>query len=173
MTRSRAKVPAAVYAAIVLMRLGAALAIASVVSFALQRSEFRDHVAARTGDASGAAKVLDVVVVGVAIAGLVCAGLWIWMAVMNAKGRNWARIVATVFGALYISSGVLAFALNGSYVTAEVNNVRLDLSMQNALLLCSVLIAVPALVLMWVSSSSRWYEPRVPAPPAPATIVSH
>jgi hypothetical protein len=45
------------------------------------------------------------VAVGTAVAviiGLISVGLWVWMAVMNRKGRSWARIVATVLGGLNI-----------------------------------------------------------------------
>ena len=34
------------------------------------------------------------------VVGLIGIALWIWMAQMNKRGRNWARITSTVFFAL-------------------------------------------------------------------------
>jgi hypothetical protein len=49
--------------------------------------------------------VYGVAVAVVLIVGLVGAGLWVWMAVKNRSGRNWARILSTVFfGFLCIST---------------------------------------------------------------------
>ena len=36
-------------------------------------------------------------IVAVVIVGIIGIGLWLWMARMNYKGRNWARITGTVF----------------------------------------------------------------------------
>jgi hypothetical protein len=96
--------PSSLLTAVRLMYVGAALsAIFLIVGFT-QRGPLRDQIADDQPQLS--ADELDAAVaVGTAVAviiGLISVGLWVWMAVMNRKGRSWARIVATVLGGLNI-----------------------------------------------------------------------
>ena len=44
------------------------------------------------------------------VIGILAVGLWIWMARANAKGRTWARVVASVLFGLNTLSVLLAVA---------------------------------------------------------------
>lgn len=50
--------------------------------------------------------MIPIIQIGGAFFGLIALGLWIWMAVMNGKGRNWARVTGTVFGALSLAGSL-------------------------------------------------------------------
>lgn len=98
---------------------------------------------------------IPVLMVGIVVLGVVTLGLWIWMAVVNGKGRNWARIVATVFG---------AFAVFGSL--SSIANIPAALSMDAAdtvmvlqsvvLGLVDLALAITILVLLWVPSTNAY-----------------
>ena len=82
------------------------------------------------------------------VAGLVGVGLWVWMAVKNGQGRSWARVVATVLGALNIVFTLLGLA--GGTATA----VTLVSS------LVSLVLAGVILYLLYRPESTRFYDFR-------------
>jgi hypothetical protein len=80
------------------------------------------------------------------VVGLLTLALWLWMAVMNGRGRNWARIVATVLGAFSVCGGV------GSFANTMTTGVTVLFS------LLQLALATVVLVLLWLPSSSAYYR---------------
>lgn len=89
----------------------------------------------------------------VAVAAVLAAleiALWITMAVMNRRGYNWARIVATVLGTSALVIGVVSVALtliqgNGVAISILYNTVDQGIS-------------IVILVLLWLPAASRYYR---------------
>lgn len=76
------------------------------------------------------------------------AGLWAWMAIMNGKGRKWARAVATVFFAISVVSTISAVFVQPAAPITIVFNVL------------SLLVGLGALILMYKPESTAFYEAR-------------
>jgi hypothetical protein len=77
--------------------------------------------------------------------GLVGVGLWIWMAMANKRGANWARIVATVF------FGLDTLSLLANFARPEALFIRLV-----GLLIW--LIGLGAVILLWQRQSSEYFK---------------
>ena len=80
------------------------------------------------------------------VVGVIAVGLWLWMAAANGAGKSWARIVATVLGALGALSAVLSLT-TGTGITI-------------ALQLVILVLAVAILVLLWRPASSAYFQAR-------------
>ena len=106
--------PSSLLTAVRLMYVGAALSAIFLILGLTQADSLRDQIADNQPELT--ADELDVAVaVGTAFAviiGLISVGLWIWMAVMNRKGRSWARVVATVLGGLNIVFTLIGLTQN-------------------------------------------------------------
>jgi hypothetical protein len=137
--------PSSLLTAVRLMYVGAALSTIFLIVGLTQRGPLRDQIADDQPQLS--ADELDAAVaVGTAVAviiGLISVGLWIWMAVMNRKGRSWARIVATVLGGLNI-----VFTLIGL-----TQNVGIDTIVN----IVSIVLAAAILWLLYRPESSAYY----------------
>lgn len=100
--------PKSIALAVKLMFVGAGLAILGALSTLLQTDAMREaaqQASEDLGETMTSTELDAVVAVGVGFAlfsGLVGALLWVLMAVMNGKGKKWARIVATVFFVLSV-----------------------------------------------------------------------
>ena len=101
--------------------------------------------------------IVPIIQIGGAVFGLITLGLWIWMAVMNGKGRNWARITATVFGALSLAGSISSLAnLAGS---AALGGAAMPGSAASAVLaVIDPLLVVAILVLLWLRPSSAYFS---------------
>lgn len=100
--------------------------------------------------------MVPLIQIGGAVLGLVGLGVWIWMAVMNGKGRNWARIVATVLGALSLA-GTLSSLANVAG-TAALGGGTLPMSTANVVLsVVDPVLVVAILVLLWLRPSSAYF----------------
>jgi hypothetical protein len=116
------------------MYVGAALSAALSVLYLLigltQADSLRDEVADNAPELSGD-QVDTLVAWGTAlpvIIGLISVGLWIWMAVMNRKGRSWARIVATVLGGLNIVLTLIGLLTQNTGIGTVVNLITIALA---------------------------------------------
>jgi hypothetical protein len=88
------------------------------------------------------------------VASLIGAGLWIWMARANKRGRPWARITATVFFGILTAgelSLLIEFLASGSSLAA------LYLGVDVSLFFVYWLVALSAVVLLWRRSASDYY----------------
>jgi len=92
------------------MRVGAGLSVLGMVLSLLSMGNVKDLIrktAADSGTPFTEAQVsagATAAIVAAAIFGLIGAGLWLWMASANGKGKKWARVVATVFFVLSLLS---------------------------------------------------------------------
>lgn len=90
--------------------------------------------------------------------GILGAGLWIWITVMCALGRHWARVTGSVFFAL----GCLMWVLSLTDGTIP-GSAKL-------LLAATFFAALPALITLWRPDSNAYFRPAgVGAPAYPAT----
>ena len=151
------------------MWLGGLLSVVSaILLLALDTAEMKSLMVTEmekqpTSDPSviDAQEIVDVLVpiiqIGGAIFSLVILGLWIWMAVMNGKGRNWARITATVFGALSLASSLSSVAnLAGN---AALGGATMPMSAGSTVLaIVDPLLVIAILVLLWVRPSSAYFS---------------
>ena len=86
-------------------------------------------------------EVDSAVAVGIGFAvviGLIGVGLWLWMASANGQGKSWARIVATVLGALNVVGAIFSLAVTPATAVSAV------------LTIVSLILAVVILVLLYL-----------------------
>lgn len=145
--------PSTIRTAVRLMWVGAALSLLGALTIFFVTDQIRDEV--RTSEPSLTSSEVDsavaVLVTFTVISGLVTVGLWLWMAIANGKGKNWARVVATVLGALNVLFTLASLGLDTA------NGPGLAFSF------ASVALAVVVLVLLYRPESSRFYEARTRA----------
>jgi hypothetical protein len=144
--------PSTIATAVKLMYAGAALSLLSVIVTLVTLDTFKDTIeeSVREADTGATQTTIDAAIaVGITTAvvlGLVGVGLWLWMAWKNGQGRSWARIVATVFGALNLVFTLLGFTQPGmTPVTVTIGIVNM-------------ILAVVILVLLWKKESTEYYE---------------
>ena len=140
--------PSSVTRAVQLMYVGAALSILETIVAWATKSQLRDQIEATsptlTPDQVESAVTVSLVT-GIVV-GVIAVGLWLWMAAANGAGKSWARIVATVLGALGALSAVLSLT-TGTGITI-------------ALQLVILVLAVAILVLLWRPASSAYFQAR-------------
>jgi hypothetical protein len=140
--------PSSVLTAVKLMYVGAALSAISFLFSLLTQDSARERLLER--DPTLTEGELDTAVAfGVALAvviGLLAILLWVWMAETNRRGKSWARIVATVLGALNI-----VFTLFGLFIG---QNSPLVLVFS----LISAALAAAILYLLFRPDSNAYYE---------------
>jgi hypothetical protein len=132
--------------AVRLMWAGAALALLSVIisvafSSKINATNRADNKTVLT--ASQIHTLANVTVVVLVIAGLIGVLLWVWMAWANNRGRNWARIVATVLFALDTISFILSIS------RASVSIIFLALEW---------LVGLVAIVFLWRKETTQWID---------------
>jgi hypothetical protein len=142
--------PQSIRTAVQLMYVGAALSLLGVLLTFTQTDAIRDAI--EESDDSLTASEIDTVynitIASAVVAGLIGVGLWVWMAVKNGQGRSWARVVATVLGALNIVFTL--FGLAGDTATS--------LTIVSSLV--SLALAAVILFLLYRPESTRFYDFR-------------
>ncbi|WCO67383.1 hypothetical protein PO878_01455 [Iamia majanohamensis] len=138
-----------------LMWVGAGWALLSMLGGFLFLDETREQVEEQLAESgtqvSGStvdAAVIAGLVVGV-VTGLATVAVWIWMAVMNGRGRSWARVVATMCGGLGIVFALVGLAGGG------VGAPTTPLSLASAAI--NLVVAVAVLALLWNSRNAAYY----------------
>lgn len=130
--------PPAINRAVPFMCTGAALAIAQgIVSGLVGKS----LLVARGGPAASSTGAF---IGGSVLAGLIIAGLWLWMAWKNREGRSWARVVSTVF------FGIMC-------LIAIVNLFGLP-SPSAFIALAEWAVGLAAIIFLWRGESSQYYR---------------
>ena len=151
----RPPIPQSVTRAVQVMYLGAVASLIGIIIELLTRHSLRTYIAnhaTRNGSRLTAAQVADTYhaeLVVLVVVGLIGIGLWIWMAQMNKRGRNWARITSTVFFGIE-TLGVLVSA-SGVGALGDAGPIRF----YNILV---VLIGLAALILLWRRQSSDYFN---------------
>ncbi|HEV2636813.1 MAG TPA: hypothetical protein VGX23_16795 [Actinocrinis sp.] len=146
--------PPAVRRAVMAMYVGAAL---SVVGAALSVYEARE-----TGSGVVGVGTLD----GLGIfGGAIDLGLWVWMALANRAGHNWARITGTVF--FGITSLGTVFSVISLFALGDLNRsagLHTDHGTEVGSVIFSVitwLVGLYATVMMWHKTASAFYQPQL------------
>jgi hypothetical protein len=86
-----------------------------------------------------------VAVGGVIVGGLIAIGLWLWMAWANGKGRNWARILSSVF-----------FGINTLDLLVSVAQPHAGISVVFSVIVW--LVGLGAIWLIWSKQSAPFYR---------------
>ncbi|HUK72597.1 MAG TPA: hypothetical protein VLW50_28175 [Streptosporangiaceae bacterium] len=84
------------------------------------------------------------------VTGLIGAGLWLWMAWANKRGKAWARILASVFFGISTLNALASFAQPGDLLN-------------KVLTVVVWLIGLGAIILLWRPDASAYY--KAPAQP--------
>ena len=147
----RPEPPDSVLTAVKLMYAGAIVSalslIVGVATIGSLRSALKRANPSYTASQLHTAEVAGVVFI--VVLGLIGIGLWIWMAMANKRGANWARIVATVFFGLDTLSLVAGFARPAALLSRLVG-------------LLIWLIGLGAIVLLWRRESSEYFSASRP-----------
>ncbi|KAA1380241.1 hypothetical protein [Aeromicrobium fastidiosum] len=144
--------PASISLAVKLMGAGAGVSLISLIVSLLGLGSLKDDIARqmREADPSVTQSTIDaayaVGIVFAIVVGAISVLLWLWMAWKNGQGRSWARVTATVLGALNVVFTLFGFAAGG------VETPTLLLSVVNLVL------AVVILVLLWRKESTQFFE---------------
>jgi len=143
----RPEPPDSVLTAVKLMYAGAIVSalslIVGVVTIGSLRSALQRANPSYTSSQLHTAEVAGVVFI--VVLGLIGIGLWIWMAMANKRGGNWARITATVF-----------FGLNT--VSLLVGLARPEPLASRLVGLLIWLIGLGAVVMLWRSESTAFFK---------------
>lgn len=164
--------PESVTRAFQCMIAGAALSAISVVATFTQlgsiRSTFEKGLS--NGDSDMVGSLVTATIVAAVVMALIEIGLWLWMAFSARAGKNYARIVGTVF--FGINAAGTLFATAGYFVTAHSGSTSSTFATSDTVLgqivdWLTFLVGLAAVVLLWRKSSSRYFKPEqfYPAPP--------
>jgi hypothetical protein len=147
-------VPQSVARAVQVMYVGALASLVGIIIELLTRHSLRSFISdhsTRNGKRLTATQVADTYhaeLVVLVVVGLIGIGLWIWMAQMNKRGRNWARIVSTVFFAID-TLGAIGGLAGGSLSGGNANRFYG---------LVVWVIGAVAVILLWRRSSSEYFK---------------
>lgn len=98
------------------------------------------------------------------VGGLIKAGLWLWMALVCRQGRNWGRIVSTIF----FGTGCLAFGV-GCLAVLSTTAVTTSPGSQ-ALNAVPVLIGLIVVIMLWSEQSGPYFQAApIPSRQEPAS----
>lgn len=154
-------IPQTVQRAFVLMLVGAGLEIVNVILSLLFQHQVQQKIqqAIDTGTTTSTTSFNDASAV---FGGVIGIGLWVWMALANRRGHNWARITGTVFfgiSCLAVLVDIAAFAVIGKWLGGGV------LAIVAVEALVSWLVGLVAVILLWNRRSSEFFQPRMPVYP--------
>jgi hypothetical protein len=147
-------VPQSVTRAVQVMYVGALASLVGVILDLLTRHSLRTYIsqhATRNGKRLTAAQVGDTYhaeLVVLVVVGLIGIALWIWMAQMNTRGRNWARVTSTVFFALN-TLGAIGGLAGGAVTGGSVNRFYG---------IVVWVIGGIAIILLWQRTSSEYFK---------------
>lgn len=146
--------PSSIRTAVRLMIAGAALSLISLVISVATLGSLKDDIRDELikDDPNVSQSTIDAaygIAIGFAVVlGAVGVLLWLWMAWKNGQGRSWARVVATVVGALSMVFTLL------SLLTASAEPIAVVFSA------ITLVLAVVILALLWRKDASDFYAAR-------------
>lgn len=134
--------------AVILMWVGAGIAALSLLAlFFTDRDAAVDQLLSTDGlemSQSEAESAVDLFTNFTIAIGILSIGLWVLMAVMNRRGKSWARIMATILGGLNIVFTLFSFSQPTSTVNMVMN-------------ILNVVLAAAILFLLYRPESSEYY----------------
>ena len=149
---------------------GAVLSALSVVTALTEINTIRSVL--ETGDPTADQSTINsLVTAAIAVAcvfGLIEIGLWIWMAFATKAGKNWARILSTVFFGLEAAStviGGLTYAASSSNGSSSTTFVSSDTVLGQIVGWLTFLAGLGAIILLWNKQSSAYFKPAAFYPP--------
>lgn len=143
--------PPSIRTAVLLMRIGAAISLLSMVvtlvTLGSLKDDIRDQLAAQgtTFTDSEVDTVFNVTIALGVVIGLISVALWLCLAWANGRGKKWARAVATVLAALGLVSLLFSFSQAGTTTLSLLFT------------LVTVGVGVAAVVLLYRPDSSAFY----------------
>ena len=174
--------PSQVSLGVKLMYAGAVLAVLDAVALPLQSDQLLEHLGSfnaysdHPGPRSVEIEIIEGITVLGVLFGVVCAGLWICMAVMN-RGETRARVIATVLGGLNIVvvAGLLMAGAVAEPVVhrgadepliiplsplagAVMGQIGTPLSLVRSL--AGLVLSAAIIFLIWQPASSAYYDSR-------------
>ena len=142
-----ATAPQSVLTAVRLMYAGAALSaietIVAVVTVGSLKTAILSKNHTLTSTQIHATEVF--IVAAAVIGGVIGIALWLWMAWANGKGKNWARILSTVF-----------FGFNTLGLLSDLVQAHVVLTLILAVLVW--LVGLGAVIMMWRKESGPYYH---------------
>ena len=147
-------IPESVARAVQVMYVGALASLVGIIIELLLRHSLRSYIAdhaTTNGKRLSASQVADTYHAELAVlvvVGLIGIGLWIWMAQMNKRGRNWARITSTVFFAID-TLGAIGGLAGGALAGGNANRY---------FGLVVWVIGLVAVILLWRRSSTEYFK---------------
>jgi len=138
--------PTSVQTAVRLMYAGAVIsAISFILGLAtlgsLKRTIEKQHPSYTAAHVN---TLVDSAVVAIVVVGIIGVGLWLWMARMNLKGRNWARITGTVL------FGFNTLDLLGAFRSAS--------SVSAVFAIVIWLVGLGAVIMLWRRESTAYFK---------------
>lgn len=161
----RPPLPETVRRAFLCMLGGAALSAASAVVTLTQLGQIRSafEKGLPSDDPAMINSLATATIVVAVVAALVEIGLWLWMAFAAKAGKNYARIVGTVFfgvnasGTLFGTAGFVATSHNGATSSTLASS---DTTLGQIVAWLMVLVGLAAVVLLWRRSSGAFFKPQ-------------
>ena len=139
--------PATIVNAVKLMYLGAAVSVVSLIVSLATAGGLKSAIRKAQPKLTPAQvnNTATFLITATVISGLLGAGLWLWMAWANKRGRSWARIVSSVFFGIATLDTVVGITRPGDLLTRIITVVIW-------------VIGVGAIVLLWRPESSAYYQ---------------
>ncbi|HEX6337308.1 MAG TPA: hypothetical protein VFZ85_10160 [Jiangellaceae bacterium] len=143
---ARPEPPSSILTAVKLMYAGAVLSLLWTLLVLPQRDVLRDALDDQNIDmTAGEMDSLVNTMIGVmVVVGLITVGLWVLMARTNRDGKSWARVIATILGAIAVLVGLLGML--------QVDLIGLVMN------LALVVLSVWILVLLYRRESTEYYN---------------
>jgi hypothetical protein len=145
--QQRGPAPKSVINAVRLMYAGAAVNAISVIVALTSVGTLRSAIE-KNNPGFSTSKVnagVHLFIASLVVGGLIGIGLWIWMAFMNKAGKNWARIMGTIF------FGIDTIGLVTNFVQAGV-------AVSLIITVIIWLIGLGAVILLWRKESSAFFK---------------
>ncbi len=139
--------PTSVQTAVRLMYSGAVIsAISFILGLAtlgnLKHTLQKDHPSYTTAHINS---LVTASVVFIIVVGIIGVGLWVWMARMNLRGRNWARILGTVFFAIDTLDLLAVFRGSANAISA-------------VFAIVTWLVGLGAVIMLWRRESTAYFK---------------
>jgi len=139
--------PTSVQTAVRLMYAGAVISAISVILGLVTIGSLRHSLETKYPSYTTAHinTLVDSSIVIIVIGGIIGVGLWLWMARMNFKGRNWARITGTVLFGINTVELLGLFSRSASAVSA-------------VFAIVTWLVGLGAVIMLWRRESSAYFK---------------
>lgn len=153
---------------------GAALSLVGIIVTLTQSNSIRSALESSDTNTAISQNTLNslatATIVAAAVFGLIGTGLWIWMAFATKAGKNWARILSTVFfglsatGTAFSTVTYFASTATTSSSTAFTSS---DTTLGQIVSVLEFLAGLAAIILLWNKNSTAYFKPPMAFYPGP------